>query len=79
MSSVIAPDFCLDKGFQAVGQEGGTQAETSGLPELKRQRKNLRGNGQLGLQDGAVEKRQLPRQKSSNLQRVFLEFQPNID
>ena len=36
MSSVIAPDFCLDKGFQAVGQEGGTQAETSGLPELKR-------------------------------------------
>lgn len=24
---MIAPDFCLDKGFQVVGQEGGTQAE----------------------------------------------------
>ena len=33
---MIAPDFCLDKGFQVVEQEGGTQAEPSGLPELKR-------------------------------------------
>ena len=36
MSSMIAPDFCLDKGFQVVGQEGGTQAGPRGLPELKR-------------------------------------------
>ena len=31
------------------------------------------------MQDGVLEKGELPREKSSNLQRVFLEFQPNID
>lgn len=37
VSPMTAPIYCFGRGFQAVVQRGGTQAETGRLPKMKRQ------------------------------------------